>query len=241
MKYKSGCLLCGQELVYLGSPRGMDCEFCGQSFESNVSCDDGHYICDACHSSDAYGVIDKVCLGAATANPVEMAITLMKHPALAMHGPEHHYLVPAVLLAAYHCKKPDTDLVEQLKQARKRAEGVNGGSCGFCGNCGAAVGTGIFISIITGSTPLSREEWRLSNTMTATSLMAVATHGGPRCCKRDTYLALQAACEFLDEKLGVRLEVTDPVLCQFSDLNRQCLGEEFPFHVMPVEQPGTLS
>ncbi len=30
-----------------------------------------------------------------------LAIRLMRLPAVKMHGPEHHFLVPAVLLAAY--------------------------------------------------------------------------------------------------------------------------------------------
>lgn len=49
---------------------------------------------------------------------------------------------------------------EQLATARKRAEDVKGG-------CGAAMGAGIACSIITGATPLARDEWRLSNLMTA--------------------------------------------------------------------------
>ncbi|MGR4064590.1 MAG: DUF5714 domain-containing protein, partial [Vulcanimicrobiaceae bacterium] len=32
---------------------------------------------------------------------LRMAITLMQNPVVNMHGPEHHFLVPAVLLAAY--------------------------------------------------------------------------------------------------------------------------------------------
>jgi hypothetical protein len=31
-----------------------------------------------------------------------MALNLMKNPQIKMHGPEHHFLVPAVLLAAYY-------------------------------------------------------------------------------------------------------------------------------------------
>ena len=38
-----------------------------------------------------------------------------------------------------------------------RATDIKGGFCGFYGNCGAAVGTGIYVSIITGATPLTRE------------------------------------------------------------------------------------
>jgi hypothetical protein len=48
-----------------------------------------------------------------------------------------------------------------------------------CLVCGAGMGTGIFISIVTGATSLSIEEWRLSNLATAKSLLSISEHGGP--------------------------------------------------------------
>jgi hypothetical protein len=230
MRYPSGCLLCGEPLVYHSQAIVQTCAYCGGSFESAASCSQGHFVCDACHGADASDLIEQYCLQAQSNNPLEMAITLMSHPSVAMHGPEHHFLVPAVLLAAYHQLEPDADLAVQLKQARKRAEGVKGGSCGFCGNCGAAVGTGIFISLVTGSTPLAKKGWQLSNRMTAESLLAIAEHGGPRCCKRDTYLALQTAQAFLCHQLDAELEMTAPIRCDFSHLNKECLLMECPFY-----------
>jgi hypothetical protein len=229
MKYQTGCLVCGQELVYLDPVQPLTCVYCGQVFEANARCVQDHFVCDACHRADANDLIESYCLQAAGRDPVEMAITLMNHPSVAMHGPEHHFLVPAVLLAAYDNTHPGQNRAVQIKQARKRAEGVRGGSCGFCGNCGAAVGTGIFISLITGASPLSKKEWQLANRMTAESLLAVAEVGGPRCCKRDTFLALQSAQAFLKERLDVALEVTAPIRCDFSPLNRECLKEACPF------------
>jgi hypothetical protein len=170
------------------------------------------------HVADANALIEQYCLQARSTNPLEMAGTLISHPSLAMHGPEHHFLVPAVLLAAYHQLDPEEDLAAQLKQARKRAEGVKGGSCGFCGNCGAAVGTGIFVSLITGASPLAKKGWQLANRMTAESLLAIAEHGGPRCCKRDTFLALQSAQAFLSRQFDIEMELTAPVRCDFSPL-----------------------
>jgi len=70
----------------------------------------------------------------------------------------------------------------------------------------AAVGTGIFISLVTGATPLSRKAWRACNLMTARSLMSIASLGGPRCCKRDSYLAIREATNFLETEMGVTLE-----------------------------------
>jgi hypothetical protein len=148
-----------------------------------------------------------------------------------MHGPEHHFLVPAVLLAAY-CNATDRPRDEKaglIAKARSRAEEVKGGSCGFNGNCGAAVGTGIFVSLATGATPLSRAEWRLANLMTSESLHIIADLGCPRCCKRDVFLALRVAVAFLDKELDVELPTEEPVVCEFSALNRECLKEACPF------------
>ena len=111
-----------------------------------------------------------------------------------------------------------------------RASMVPGGACGTHGTCGAAVGTGIFVSLITGSTPLKKQEWSLANQMTARSLMTIARHGGPRCCKRNSWLAIRTAITFLLERLGVNLPVEGVVRCEFSDINRECLREECPFH-----------
>lgn len=229
MKYQKGCLLCGEDLVYLAQARLLTCVYCGKSFESNACCAQGHYVCDACHSLDANGLIEQYCLQTALTDPLEIAVNLMRHPSVAMHGPEHHFLVPAVLLTAYENQYPGGNLAVKLKQARKRAEGVPGGSCGFCGNCGAAVGTGIFVSLLTGATPLAVEGWSLSNRMTAESLVSIADHGGPRCCKRDTYLSLRSAQAFLRQRLGVKLEMTAHIRCEFHALNKQCLGEACPF------------
>ncbi len=149
-----------------------------------------------------------------------------------MHGPEHHFLIPAVLLTAYYntAEIEDEKKAAGLKKARERAEKVLGGFCGFYGDCGAAVGTGITVSVLTGSTPLSKQEWRLSNLMTAKSLFAIANHGGARCCKRNSFLAIAEAVTFLKEQFGVSLPVHDGLKCEFSALNKECLKKGCPFH-----------
>jgi hypothetical protein len=151
-----------------------------------------------------------------------MATEIMRSRSVSMHGPEHHFLVPAVLISAYCNKVREPRKESMILHARKRAEKVPGGFCGTHGNCGAGVGTGIFISIISGSTPLAKEEWGLSNLMTGKSLVSIAMHGGPRCCKRDTYLAIGESVNFLKEKFDVTLE-SKRITCEFSDNNRECL------------------
>ena len=52
--------------------------------------------------------------------------------------------------------------------------------------------------------------------------------GGPRCCKRDSWLAVLAAVDFAREHLGVEMERSVPI-CSYSARNSQCIGKRCPF------------
>jgi len=161
-------MICGGDLEYLDEPEEIRCMYCRELFSTTTRCERGRYVCDRCHRLGGEDIIELSCIRSTELEPFEMAIALMKNPAVIIHGPEHHFLVPAVLLSAYYSKTVETGRKEKtIYTARKRAEHIIGRFCGLFGDCGAAVGTGIFVSIITDATPLSREEWRLSNLMTA--------------------------------------------------------------------------
>jgi len=227
MSYKTGCLICGLELTYLSADGKLRCEYCGKSFDADVCCINNHYICDRCHSLEPNGLIEQYCRTTQLKDPHRIAITLMKNPLINMHGPEHHFLVPAALLAAWYNKHKNTVLKDAaIITARRRAEDIKGGFCGSHGACGAAIGTGIFVSLITGATPLSREEWRLANLMTSESLRVIGENGGPRCCKRNTFLAIDAAISYLKTHFATELSVENKIICEFAILNPECLGEE---------------
>lgn len=231
MDHKNDCLICGKPLTYLGESRSAECVYCKKTYMTDALCEAGHYVCDACHSAGADDLIEGFCLTSEMTDPVEMACLLMKSPQVKMHGPEHHFLVPAVFIRAYYnaLGKPE-EAEPGIRKARQRAEKVLGGFCGFYGDCGAAVGTGIAVSVITGSTPLSKKEWKQSNLVTARSLLNIANHGGPRCCKRNSFLAIVEAVKFLKEEFGVELEVKGDIACEFDALNRECLKEECPYY-----------
>jgi len=155
----------------------------------------------------------------------------MKHLAIKMHGPEHHYLVPAVLLTAYFNITSQTDLIEKkLFQAEKRAKNVLGGFCGFYGNCGAAVGTGIFMSLVTDTKPVSKEFWGGCNLITSNALKSIGIAGGPRCCKRDSFIAIKEAIDFIRKTFNVELELPSNIYCEFSHLNKECLKQDCSFY-----------
>jgi hypothetical protein len=231
MAHKNDCVVCGAPLAYLKESRLASCFYCKKAQETGALCAAGHYVCDSCHSLGANDLIEAFCLASDMTDPLEMARVLMRNPEVKMHGPEHHFLVPAVIIRAYYnALGTPAEAEGRIRKARQRADKVLGGFCGFYGDCGAAVGTGIAVSVITGATPLSKEEWRQSNLMTAKSLFTIANHGGPRCCKRNSFLAITEAVEFLKEQFGVSLKVNSGVACEFSPLNRECLKEECLFH-----------
>jgi hypothetical protein len=228
--HRKGCLVCGKELVY-GPTEKLECFCCHRIYDANVKCANGHFVCDDCHSMPANELIETYCISTELEDPLEMALYLMRSPQVKLHGPEHHFLVPAVLLAAYYnIEKDPEQKVAKIKEARVRSSKILGGFCGFYGDCGAAVGTGIFISLITNSTPLSKQEWKLSNLMTAKSLLIIANHGGPRCCKRNSFLAINQAASFLKENFNVTININRKIGCEFTDLNKECLKKKCPFY-----------
>ena len=207
----------------------MRCEICGKSFEGHAVCENGHYVCDACHASPAEGVVRSVVLNSSSKDPVDIADEIMASSFVHMHGPEHHFIVGASLLCAFCNTYGEVDLENALNAVISRGKKVPGGFCGMAGCCGAAVSAGIFLSVILKATPMSKEEWALSNRMTSRCLEAVSRLGGPRCCKRDSYTTILDAAEFLREELGKPLGVSDEILCSHFGENAECLKVECPY------------
>ena len=230
MSSRTGCLICGAPLHYFQQERELECVLCHRKFPANASCEAGHFVCDECHARRGLEVIREACLQSTSHDPITLMQEIMENPFLYMHGPEHHVLVGAALLTAWHNSGGQGDFPAALAELARRGEQVPGGACGFWGCCGAAVSAGIFFSVAAGATPLAGESWGLANRATAAALQAIGDIGGPRCCKRDSFTAALAAVEFAREHLGVTMEVPKEVVCTFSRENAQCLGRRCPYN-----------
>ena len=224
---KDECLICGAKLQYLENDIEMECALCHKKENSKTACENGHYVCNDCHTQGMDSVAG-LCTLETSKNPIEIIQKLMALPFCHMHGPEHHVMVGSALLTAYKNAGGEIDLHKALIEMQTRGKQVPGGVCGFWGACGAGISTGMFVSIITGSTPLANVAWGLSNQMTSKALGAIGEVGGPRCCKRDSYLAIIKAVEFVKENLGVEMEL-DEIKCIHSAQNNQCIKERCPF------------
>lgn len=222
------CLICKAPLEYLEADEPMECSICHRRENSKTRCVKGHYVCNECHTAGLDSIV-ALCLTDTSRDPVEIIEKMMAMPFCHMHGPEHHVMVGAALLTAYKNAGGDIDLPAALAEILSRGRQIPGGACGFWGACGAGISTGMFISIVSKATPLAMEPFARSHQMTAKALGTIGKIGGPRCCKRDSYLSLLSAIDFVKEHLDVEMEKPD-ILCTRMTQNNQCIGKRCPFH-----------
>ena len=221
------CLICKAKLEYLSEDEMMECAICHKKELSKTRCVAGHYICCECHTQGMDSIFG-LCLAETSRDPMAILEKMMAMPFCHMHGPEHHVMVGSALLTAYKNAGGEIELQKALHEMYRRGKAVPGGACGFWGACGAGISAGQFMAIVTDSTPLAGRPWGLSNQMTAKALESIGKVGGPRCCKRDSYLSILAAIDFAAEHLNVHMEKSMPV-CTRSGQNNQCIGKRCPF------------
>lgn len=224
---KKECLICEAPLVYLESDKIMVCTVCHKKENSKTRCVNGHYVCNECHTK-GMDVIIGFCMSETSKSPVWIIKQLMEQSFCHMHGPEHHVMVGAALLTAYKNAGGDIELHQALIEMMNRGKSVPGGACGFWGACGAGISTGMFVSIISNFTPLTVEPFALSHLMTSKALEQIGMAGGPRCCKRDSFLSILAAIDFVQQHFQISMEKTE-IVCGYSAQNNQCIGKQCPF------------
>ncbi len=223
------CIECGGKIT-LGNVENRECIKCGNKVLDREMCENGHYVCDACRRKIANKMIYKKCSETSSKDPIEIMNEIMNDDSIRMHDLEHHIMVASCLLAAYRNSGADIDLDKALRDAEKRGAWFPAGVCGFCGTCGAAASTGIFYSIIVNSTPRSKESWSDTIKMTSSSLEKISAYNGPRCCKRNGYISILNACDYVEKKLNVKMEPSKNIICGFSERNEDCIKEECPFY-----------
>lgn len=225
-----GCLVCGDDIITFSKPREMQCAFCGKIVEATSHCNQMHYVCDDCQHLSASEVVKSICLKSHKTDPISLAVEIMRSPAIKMHGPEHHMIVPSVLLTCINNKYHS---IENLKEKIELAETLAMERVPVCSYdlkmCGAAIGTGVFLEIYMDLDTRDEDEWSLPNQIIAESLKVIAEQKGPRCCKRDTYISLQGAVKFLADKFAIELPQSE-ARCTFSNRNKSCMQEDCNFY-----------
>lgn len=126
------CIVCKAPLIYLKQDEWMECELCHKKELSKTRCQNGHYVCNDCHTKGLDTILS-LCIDETSRNPIEIVRKMMDAPFCHMHGPEHHVMVGAALLTAYKNAGGAINLRESVMEMLNRGKAVPGGTCGFWG------------------------------------------------------------------------------------------------------------
>ena len=178
---------------------------------------------------EKYNRIKSEIVNVKSINPIEVVKEMMHRDCIAIHGPEHHFLDGSALLTAYRNAGGNIDLPSCLDALAERSVKMPGAMCAYWGVCGSVASVGAVLSIIHDTQPLSNDEFYKDNLkLTSMVLSKMSEIGGPRCCKRNAFLSLSYAVDFIREQYGVEMTM-DKIVCEFSPLNKQCIGNRCPF------------
>lgn len=226
-KQTHNCMACASELVYKTTLEESTCYYCGSISHQSVTCKEGHYVCDACHAKEALEVIEHICKTSKERDMLKLFRQIREHPSIPKHGPEHHAMVPAIIVSAYKNSGGKVN-DNALKTALLRGSSVMGGACGFLGICGAASGVGIGFAIVLGSSPLAKEARSTAQKVTHAVLGKIAEYEAARCCNREVWTALNIASSLSETFLPVKLIAQMEVKCDQKKFNTYCYGKECP-------------
>ena len=163
-------------------------------------------------------------------DPVHIFKNIAKNDYVSIHGPEHHILDGASLLVAYKNAGGKIDIDQALERLMEEGLRMPGAMCGLWGICGAITSIGAALAIIDGTGPLSTDgTWGDHMHFTSKAIGELGTINGPRCCKRDAMIAFKNGIEYVNSHYGVTLKY-EPMKCEFTSRNEQCIKERCPFH-----------
>ncbi len=123
VEHFSGCLICGASITYRAESSIQTCSICHKEQLTNAVCENGHFICDACHSYGTYAPVITTLRDSTEKDALLLLEKIMDLPSVHMNGPEHHAVVPCVLLTAFrnNGEHMDLSMLHYLKSVKERS------------------------------------------------------------------------------------------------------------------------
>jgi hypothetical protein len=221
--------VCGQALEYLDAPQSAECYYCGRTLRTRACCIAGHYVCDQCHGGDYLRFVRSFIAQCELTDPVAAFSAMREQFPFPLHGPEHHAMVPAAFLTAYRNSGGEID-PRAIDDAVSEGARLPGGTCAYWGGCSAALGMGVAYSAILHASPLRARGRSAAQAIVARILQRLSDLKAPRCCRRESVIALQVGAECSAQLLPRPVATDGRPLCTQASLNRECIGKACPFH-----------
>ena len=109
------CMICGKPLVYFDGAVRKKCVICGREFDANCACEDGHFVCNDCHSAGALSFLVPVLMKTEENDPQKILESVMKDEKVHLHGPEHHVLAGSSPLSGDAWTIPQKMVIKALE------------------------------------------------------------------------------------------------------------------------------
>ena len=228
-KNHTGCMVCGAPLVYLKNNDIKACSYCSEAMPVNAVCENGHFVCDACHGVDALSFAESFLTATQAIDLIGALNTIRSHPSFKLHGPEHHFAIAGVIPAVYKNLGGKISNKEILT-AIERGKQLPGGVCGFWGGCGAALGAGIGFGVILDSNPFKPGKRQIVQRIISEITGELSKVKAARCCQRECWISLIKASEISEKYLDIKLLANDSVICTQMDQNKECVKAGCPFY-----------
>lgn len=179
---------------------------------------------------EKYDLIIKEMKKEISKNPIQIVKRIMLKDFINIHGPEHHFLDGIAFLVAYNNAGGKIDLESAFQELKKRTIKMPGAMCGHWGICGSVASIGAALSILHETGPLSNDDFYKDHMeYTSSVINEMSKIGGPRCCKRNAFLSISRAVQFVYEKYNIQMDI-DEIQCEFTDWNQQCIKTRCPFY-----------
>jgi hypothetical protein len=168
-----------------------------------------------------------ICLTTPETDMIALLQEIRGHPAIPLHGPEHHMLVPGVILAAYRNLGGEVS-PEMLRTALRRGRSGARRLVRLHRGLRRRAGCGHRLQPAPGG---QSGEGRRTPTGAANhpgGAPGTIGFAAARCCQRDSWLALTKAAELSRDYLPIALRAEAPLYCTQARQNRECLGTACP-------------
>lgn len=204
-------LMCGSDKVCNNTCKR--CEQCMHSAQTDIKCMDTRFQCSNCIISNGIERIKNYCQTTTSNNPVEIALQLLKTPAIPEHGVIYHFVVGASLLTAYKNCGGQINLPQMLGLVIDCGKRLVVSEHTIWHNLGLGISAGIYVNLVTQVMPFSSDNRKLSSLMTSRYLGILARDGAPACCKAETLIAIKEAAQFTRQIFEQEMELPKKLEC----------------------------
>ena len=116
-------MVCGKHLIYFKEQRSMIYAICGKKQLADAACEEGRFVCDACHAGDGATILAYL-LQSTEGSPIALYLQVCAMKQVQTQGLERHSIVPCILVADYHNNGGEFEFQDCLKASCKRGQKV---------------------------------------------------------------------------------------------------------------------